>query len=71
MNRDFALEQRIKKRTEYDISHGINSYGGMGMDGLDGHERQIRLQEIEYIRNHPEVYRRPPPNDPTMYMLLK
>ena len=34
MNRNFELEKRIKIRKDYDHKHGINSYGGMGMDGI-------------------------------------
>lgn len=56
MNRDPEIEKRINKITYYDNLYKINSYGGMGMDGLSAGEKKLRLQELDYIRNHPEIY---------------
>ena len=39
MDRNIELENRINKRHNYDISHKINSYGGMGMDCISTNEK--------------------------------
>lgn len=58
MNRNIEIEQRIEKRKQRDIELGRNSYGGMGMDGLSGNEKAIIVEELNYIANHPELYKR-------------
>lgn len=58
MERNLYIEDRIRKRTQYDILHQINSYGGMGMDGLIGEEKRKRVEEINYMNKHPEIYRK-------------
>lgn len=58
MNRNLELENRIKERENFDRLHKINSYGGMGMDGISENEKNLRLDELEYIRNHPEIYKK-------------
>ena len=58
MDRNLHIEERIRERTKYDILHQINSYGGMGMDGITGDEKRKRLEEIDYMNNHPEIYRK-------------
>ena len=55
MDRNIELENRINKRRDYDILHGINSYGGM--DG-SVNEKKLRLEELDYIKTHPEIYRK-------------
>ena len=48
----------------------INSYGGMGMDGISEEERKLRLEELDYIRNHPEIYKtNVQTNDASMYLI--
>lgn len=70
MNRNIEIEDRIHKRKNSDILHKINSYGGMGMDGLVGEEKLKRLEEINYMKNHPEIYKKNIfANDPSMYLI--
>ena len=58
MNRNFAMEKRIKDMQDSDILHKINSYGGMGMGTASPNEKKIRLEEIDYIEKHPEIYKK-------------
>lgn len=68
MNRNIEIENRIKARAEFDKLHKINSYGGMGMDGISVNEKNLRLEEINYIRTHPEIYKnKKTPNNHFMY----
>lgn len=64
MKRNFELEKRIKIRKDYDHKHGINSYGGMGMDGITIEEKKIIEEEINYISQHPEIYKKEKPIHP-------
>ena len=70
MPRDFELEKRIKERQDTDIKLKRNSYGGMGMDSISGNYKKMILEELEYISNHPEIYRNTTrPNNKNMYMI--
>ncbi len=62
MKRNAEIEQRIQKRKYNDMRLNINSYGGMGMDGISANEKTLRLEEMNYIANHPEIYK--PPSQP-------
>ncbi len=57
MHKNIELENRIKDRNNYDKLHNINSYGGMAMDCATVNERNLRLEELEYIRTHPVIFR--------------
>ena len=57
MNRDVEIEQRIQMRKENDLRRNINSYGGMGMDGISGVEKTQLLEELEYMKTHPSIYK--------------
>lgn len=57
MNRNIEIEQRIKKRQQNDLLDGINSYGGMGMDCCSPAEKKLKLEELEYIQRHPEIFK--------------
>jgi hypothetical protein len=59
MSRNINIENRINKRRNHDKLYKINSYGGMGMDGISENERQLRLEELDYIKKHPEIYKKP------------
>ena len=70
MNRNLELENRIKERNNFDRLHKINSYGGMGMDGISLNEKKLRLEELDYIRNHPEIFKKNIQiNDNSMYLI--
>lgn len=69
MNRNLELENRIKERNNYDNLHKINSYGGMGMDCASVNEKKLKLEELDYMRNHPEIFRKNQPNDNSMYLI--
>jgi hypothetical protein len=70
MNRNLELENRIKERKTYDRLQKINSYGGMGMDGISVNEKKLRLDELEYIRNHPEIFKKNiQTNDNSIYLI--
>lgn len=58
MNRDrnLKIEKRISATQKKDISLGINSYGGMGMDSCSVKEKQKRQEEINYMNNHTYLY---------------
>ena len=73
MTRNFEIENRISRITKNDKQRGINSYGGMGLDRIYVTEKKLRYEELNYMRSHPELYRkqRAPPNDPSMYLLSK
>lgn len=69
-NRNIELENRIKERQLSDKLKNINSYGGMGMDSISVNEKKIRLEELNYIKNHPEIYKKNiTPNDSSMYLI--
>jgi hypothetical protein len=57
MNRNIEIEKRIEKRKQQDLKLKINSYGGMGMDGLSQCEKAVIIEELNYIANHPELYK--------------
>jgi hypothetical protein len=70
MDRNLELENRIRERQNYDKLHKINSYGGMGMDGISVNEQKVRLEELKYMRNHPEIFEKnQPPNNSSMYLI--
>ena len=71
MDRNIELENRINKRHNYDISHKINSYGGMGMDCISTNEKKLRLEELNYIKKHPEIFKTNDiqTNDNSMYLI--
>jgi hypothetical protein len=70
MNRDYEIEKRISERSKEDRLLKKNSYGGMGMDSVTEEEKQILYKELDYIRKHPEIYKKPPsPTDPNMYLI--
>lgn len=69
MNRNLELENRIKEIKNFDRLHNINSYGGMGMDGIYVNEKKLRLEELEYIRNHPEIFKNIQINDNSIYLI--
>ena len=70
MHRNVELERRIKERKANDKMYHRNSYGGMGMDGISEEERKLRLEELDYIRNHPEIYKtNVQTNDASMYLI--
>ena len=54
--RNLDIEKRIKERKDNDYKLGINSYGGMGLDGISGNYKNMILEEMNYIKNHPEIY---------------
>lgn len=56
MKRNLEIEQRIEKNIKFNIQHKVNLYGGMGMDGISIEEKRKRLQELDYIQKHPELY---------------
>lgn len=56
MFRNLNIEKRINERTENDCKLGINSYGGMGLDGISGNCKNITMEELNYMKNHPEIY---------------
>ena len=42
----------------------------MGMDTVTEEEKQILYKELDYIKKHPEIYKKPPPpTDPNMYLI--
>lgn len=70
MNRNFELESRINKIQKYDILNKVNSYGAMGMDGISDNVKKLRLEELDYMRNHPEIYKnKMVNNDSKMYLI--
>lgn len=70
MNIHVELENRINKRLHYDKLHKINSYGGMGMDCISKNEEKNRIEEIDYMRKHPEMFNKQiKPNDNSMYII--
>ncbi len=56
MNRNLNIEKRIEQRKQNDNRLKINSYGGMGMDGISGDYKIMILEELDYISSHPEIY---------------
>ena len=42
----------------------------MGMDTVTEEEKQILYKELDYIKKHPEIYKKQtPPTDPNMYLI--
>ena len=54
--RNFVLEKRIKDIIEDMDKRGINHYGGMGMDCVSKETKALRLEELAYMRKHPDLY---------------
>ena len=70
MDRDLELENRIKERYNYDRLHKINSYGGMGMDGISTNKLKIILEELDYIKKHLEIFQKNiKTDDNSMYLI--
>lgn len=70
MNRNIELENRIEERKKFDKLSKINSYGGMGMDCASADEKKLRLEEIEYMRNHPEIFKKnSQPENESIYLI--
>ena len=63
MDRNIQIENRIRKIIEHDTLHKINSYGWIAMDCASENEKKLRLEELQYMRKHPEIFRKSPPND--------
>ena len=69
MNWDYVIEKRITERTKEDSLKKRNSYGGMGLDS-SAIEKKILYEELDYIKKHPEIYKKPAPQtDPNIYMI--
>jgi len=66
--RNYEIEKRIADRRNHDKKYGINSYGGMGMDGDNKH---ILIEELNYMKAHPEIYKNPviKNNDTNIYLI--
>jgi len=58
-NRDLDIEKRIADREKHFILTGAYAYGGMGMDGNSPELLAEKHEEINYIRNHPDIYKTP------------
>ena len=69
MDRNLELENRIKERHNYDILHRINSYSGMNMDCLSTNKKKIILEEIAYIKKHPEMFQKNIKTDNSIYLI--
>jgi len=69
MDRNLELEERIYKRMHTDTVNKINSYGGMGMDCAPSDEKKLRLEEIDYMRKHPEIFRKNKPDNKSIYLI--
>lgn len=75
MKRNFDIEARIKMRRNA-LGYGANPYGGMGMDGNSASVIKEKQEELDYMNQHPEIYR-PVRNTQTnnldndMYLILK
>ena len=54
--RNLDIEDRIRKNTERNHKYKINVYGGMGMDGDIPSVLKDKYEELDYIKNHPEIY---------------
>ena len=69
MNRDITIEKRISERNKEDRLYKKNSYGGMGLDSSE-EVKKILYEELDYIKKHPEIYKKPPlSTDPNIYMI--
>jgi hypothetical protein len=69
MNRDYEIEKRISKRNEEDRLLNTNSYDRMGL-GSSAIVKKILYEELDYIKKHPEIYKKPaPPTDTNIYMI--
>jgi hypothetical protein len=66
MNRDLERKSRIKKIQYNDMLQKKNSYGGMGMDCIiSAYDKKLTIEELErikthpeYIKAHPEIYKK-------------
>lgn len=70
MIRNIEVEKRIRERKENDIKLATNSYGGMGMDGITGNYKTMIMEEVNYMKSHPEIYNKKVILiDPSMYLI--
>ena len=70
MTRNYDIEKRISKRKENDIKYKKNSYGGMGLDSISGDYKKMIYEELDYIKKHPEIYKKKYiPCDPNIYLI--
>jgi len=61
--RNDEIEKRIKLIEKRNNIHGINLYGGMGLDSVLSDVKLLRLEELEYMKQHPDLYEyKPIPN---------
>lgn len=58
-DRDFEIEKRITERENIFLSTGAYAYGGMGMDGNSPALLAEKYEELDYIKKHPELYKKP------------
>ena len=58
--RNKEIEDRIKKHDEYrkKVGNTWSPYSGMAMDGLSEGEKQLLYEEIRYMKQHPELYKK-------------
>lgn len=72
MIRNLEIEKRIEERKNKDRQLKMNSYGGMGMDSISGDYKKMILEELDYMKSHPEIYYpKTFLNNPKMYLLNK
>lgn len=57
MDRNLELEKRIKFIFERDKELGINSYEGIYLTSVSNEIYKMRLEEMKYMKNHPEIYK--------------
>jgi hypothetical protein len=55
-NRNYELEKRIKLIEKHNKDYGINLYGGMGLDSVSNDIRLLRLEELKYMKDNPQLY---------------
>ena len=55
MDRNLELEKRIKFIFERDKELGINSYEGIYLTSVSNEIYKMRLEEMKYMKNHPEI----------------
>ena len=56
LNKNEEIEKRIQMIINYDIKHNTHTYGTTIMDGLSENEKKLRMEELLYIQQHPEMY---------------
>ena len=54
--RNYELEKRIKQIEKHNKDYGINLYGGMGLDSVSNDIKLLRLEELKYINDNPQLY---------------